>query len=223
MERFSQLSDVQLVDQILTWSGRIAAGEAELLAYIGEFDRREAWAGTGLLSVRPLAVMAHRPQPEAAREKVRVARALREPPQVQDAVAAGRCLTPRCALGPGWRRQRTRSAGSTPPAARPPVSWNGVVRGVRRACKVDQDAADPELAAWRMQATKSYDEDGNAGYRIVMPAEQSAVVDAGLEAMQAELGRRAAAASGSSFSTGRRHDQRRRFRGSEFSTARHAG
>lgn len=79
------------------------------------------------------------------------------------------------------------------------VTWSGriaageagqldrVVRGVRRARKADEDAADPELAAWRMRATKSCDDDGNAVYRIVLPAEQAAVVDAGLEAMQAQL------------------------------------
>jgi hypothetical protein len=51
-----------------------------------------------------------------------------------------------------------------------------------------------------MQATKSYDDDGNAVYRIVLPAEQSAVVDAGLEAMQAELDRQAARASAEAHS-----------------------
>lgn len=50
MKRFSNISDLELADRIVTWSGRIAAGEAELLAFIGEFDDREAWGGVGLLS-----------------------------------------------------------------------------------------------------------------------------------------------------------------------------
>jgi len=50
MENLRALSDEQVVDGILTWSGRIAAGEARLLALIAEFDRREAWGGVGLLS-----------------------------------------------------------------------------------------------------------------------------------------------------------------------------
>ncbi len=70
-----------------------------------------------------------------------------------------------------------------------------VVRGVRRVRKLEEDAADPKLAVWRMRATKTYDDDGNAVYRIVLPAEEAAVVDAALEAMQAELDRRAAGAS----------------------------
>ena len=57
MERIStdgggvaSLSDAELAEEITTWSGRVAAGEARLLALIGEFDAREAWGGPGLLS-----------------------------------------------------------------------------------------------------------------------------------------------------------------------------
>jgi len=49
MENLIALSDEQLVDGIVTWSGRIAADEARLLTPIAEFDRREAWGGVGLL------------------------------------------------------------------------------------------------------------------------------------------------------------------------------
>ena len=90
MERFSHITDAQLADEILTWSGRIAAGEAELLARIGEFDAREAWGGHGLLSCAHWLSWKTGLSPSAAREKVRVARALRELPQVQDVFAAGR-------------------------------------------------------------------------------------------------------------------------------------
>ncbi|MCW2600338.1 MAG: hypothetical protein JWM02_2167 [Frankiales bacterium] len=44
------LSDDELAEEITTWAGRIAAGEARLLALIGEFDDRGAWGGPGLLS-----------------------------------------------------------------------------------------------------------------------------------------------------------------------------
>ncbi len=70
-----------------------------------------------------------------------------------------------------------------------------VVHGARRVRKAEEDAADPEHAAWATRASKTYDQDGNAVYRIVLPAEQAAILDAGLEAMQAELDRRAAGAS----------------------------
>jgi len=84
MENLAALSDEQLVDGILTWSGRIAAGEARLLALIGEFDRREAWGGVGLLSSAHWLSWRTSLSPSAAREKVRVARALIDLPLVQD-------------------------------------------------------------------------------------------------------------------------------------------
>jgi hypothetical protein len=195
MERFSNISDHELADGIVTWSGRIAAGEAELLTYIGEFDHREAWGGTGLLSCAHWLSWRTSLSPSAAREKVRVARALRELPQVQEAFGAGR-------LSYSQVRAITRVAATEDQerwieAARCATAGQleQLVRGVRRVRKVEQDAADPEYAAWKMQATKSYDDDGNAVYRIVLPAEQSAVLDAGLEAMRAELDRRATRAS----------------------------
>ncbi len=50
MTNLVDLSDEQVADEITTWAGRVAAGEARLLTLIGEFDRREAWSGPGLLS-----------------------------------------------------------------------------------------------------------------------------------------------------------------------------
>ena len=195
MGRFSDVTDLELADGIVTWSGRIAAGEAELLACIGEFDHREAWSGVGLLSCAHWLSWRTGLSPSAAREKVRVARALRELPQVQEVFSVGRL---------SYSQVRAITRVATPEdqerwidVARCAAAGQleRLVRGVRRARKVDEDAADPELAAWRMRASRSYDDDGNAVYRIVLPAQDAAVVDAALEAMQAELDRRAAPAS----------------------------
>lgn len=201
MERFSNVSDLDMADGTITWSGRIAAGEAELLAYIGEFDAREAWGGTGLLSCAHWLSWRTSLGPTAAREKVRVARALRELPQVQSAFGSGwqsysqvRAIT-RVATTEDQQRwidaARCSNAGQL----------ERLIRGVRRARKVEEDAADPEYADWKMRATRSYDDDGNAVYRIVLPAESAAVLDAGLEAMRAELDRRATAASAEASSS----------------------
>src|SRR3546814_5831465 len=46
----STLSTDELGEGICLRAGRIAAAEAEMLPWIAEFDRREGWAGTGLLS-----------------------------------------------------------------------------------------------------------------------------------------------------------------------------
>ncbi|HEU0100928.1 MAG TPA: hypothetical protein VFR07_01245 [Mycobacteriales bacterium] len=59
MEPCADLSNTQLADQIVAWAGRIAAGLAQQLALIAEFDRREAWAGPGAAQLRALAAVAH--------------------------------------------------------------------------------------------------------------------------------------------------------------------
>ena len=46
----AEISDAELVEQVTTWAGRVAAGEARLLALVGELDAREAWAVHGVRS-----------------------------------------------------------------------------------------------------------------------------------------------------------------------------
>ncbi|HEX4429841.1 MAG TPA: hypothetical protein VHZ96_11300, partial [Frankiaceae bacterium] len=48
-EVLAGLSDEEVADALTTWAGRIAAGEARLMAYVGEFDERRAWAVHGIL------------------------------------------------------------------------------------------------------------------------------------------------------------------------------
>jgi hypothetical protein len=198
METLSQFTDDQLADRIVTWAGRVAAGEAQLLELIGEYDRREAWGGHGMLSCAQWLSWRTSLSPTAAREKVRVARALHELPVVQQAFGAGRL---------SYSQVRAITRVATPHEQQRWVELarhttagqlDKAVRGVRRVHKIEQDAADPELAAWRMQARKSYDGDGNAVYRIVLPAEQAAVLDAALEAIRAELDSHGGAAAGAS-------------------------
>ncbi len=196
MESLGTLSDEQLVDGILTWAGRIAAGEAQQLAFIAEFDRREAWGGHGLLSCAHWLAWRTSLSPAAAREKVRVARALSELPLLQEAFAAGRLsysqvrAVTRVATPEDQQRWLDAARASTA------SQLERLVRGVRRARKVDEDAADPERAAWQMEARKTYDDDGNVVYRLVLPAEQAAVLDAALEVVRAALEREAAAGLG---------------------------
>ncbi len=90
MKTFPHLSDEQLADEIVTWAGRLAAGEAEQSALLADFDRREAWAGPGLLSCAHWLAWRTGLSPGAARERVRVARALGDLPHVEQAYSAGR-------------------------------------------------------------------------------------------------------------------------------------
>ena len=84
------LSDDGLIDEITTWGGRIAAGEARLLAYVGELDARRGWAVTGIRSCAHWLSWKLGMGVSAAYERVRVARALRDLPLTFAEFAAGR-------------------------------------------------------------------------------------------------------------------------------------
>ena len=187
MEHISSLTDAELVDMITTWSGRVAAGEARLLALIAEFDEREAWSGPGLLSCAHWLTWRTGLSPGAAREKVRVARALRELPAVAEALGAGRISfsQARAVTRVATRGDQTRwielcrhtSAGQL----------EKLIRGVARVRQTEQDAADPERAAWRMQASSSYDAAGNRRIVVLVPAQDAALFDAAMSQVQADL------------------------------------
>src|SRR5689334_21265982 len=90
MTSLSELTVEELADGICLRAGRIAAAQAELLAWIAEFDQREGWAGHGILSCAHWLSWRIGLSPSAAREQVRVARRLTELPAVQGAFADGR-------------------------------------------------------------------------------------------------------------------------------------
>ncbi|MEO9221747.1 MAG: DUF222 domain-containing protein [Mycobacteriaceae bacterium] len=181
MTNLGDLSDEQVADEITTWAGRVAAGEARLLTLIGEFERREAWSGPGMLSCAHWLSWRLGMGLTAAHERVRVAKALRCLPLLAAAFGAGRL---------SWTQVRAITRVGTPEDE---ASWvelarnatgaqlERLVRGVRRAQRTEDDAADPEAAAWRDEARVSYDEDGTLVISVRLPAEQGAVVIAALE------------------------------------------
>lgn len=183
----TSLSNDDLADRIITWSGRIAAGEAQLLRLIGEFDRREAWGGPGLLSCAHWLVWKTGLSPGAAREKVRVARALAELPEVEQALGAGRMSfsQARAVTRVATPDDQTRWVELTRHTTA--AQLERLVRGVHRVRRHEEALADPELAAWRMRATSSYDDAGNRRIVIMVPAEDAPVFDAALAQLQAEL------------------------------------
>lgn len=65
-----------------SWAGRVGAGEARLVALIGELDERGAWGGVGVLSCAHWLSWRCAMGPGAARERVRVAAVLRTLPTV---------------------------------------------------------------------------------------------------------------------------------------------
>lgn len=187
MQPLSDLTDVQLADQIVTWAGRISAAEAAQLRLLGEFDRREAWAGHGLLSCAHWLSWRTGLGLVAARERVRVARALGDLPAIGAAYAAGSM---------SWSQTRAVTRVATPEDEQTYVELcrntsaaqiERVVRGVRRVHKTEEDSADPELAAHRLRSRTSYDEDGNLTVTLHLGAEQGALVLASLEQVRSSL------------------------------------
>jgi hypothetical protein len=189
MSPFAHLSDDDMADEITTWAGRVAAGEARLLELIGEFDRREAWAQVGVLSCAHWLSWRLGMGLKAAYERVRVAQALAGLPLTSAAFRAGRV---------SWTQVRAITRVATAEdeqtyveAARHATGaqLERLVRGVRRARKVVEDEADPQQAAHAMRARVSYDADGSWVLTVRMPAEAGAVVMAALEQARAEVDR----------------------------------
>ncbi|MDQ1632230.1 MAG: hypothetical protein QOC80_2202 [Frankiaceae bacterium] len=89
-EALEGLSLTAVERRLTTWAGRTAAGEARLLALLGEFDARCGWAGVGVRSCAHWATWRLGWSHTTAMEKVRVARALRSLPTIRGAFGAGR-------------------------------------------------------------------------------------------------------------------------------------
>ena len=190
LDDLKALSDDEVSDSVLMWAGRVAAGQARLLAFLGEFDAREQWSGfpscAAWLSWR-LAIGL-----KAANEKVRVARALRVLPLT-------RALFERGELSYTQVRAVTRVARPDSETEMVDIarSCSGeqierLARGLRRAKALD----DPEAqAAARHGVTVRHDDDGTVVITARLPVEQAAVVLAALETCRDQLERAAKATS----------------------------
>ncbi len=189
MTSLSTLSTDELGDGICLRAGRIAAAEAEMLPWIAEFDRREGWAGTGLLSCAHWLSWRIGLSLGAAREQVRVACGLEDLPQVAEAYGAGRISYSKVRAitrvakaddGIDWVEHARNSTAA---------QLEKIVRGVRRAQANEAAESDPAAAAWQLRTRVRYDEHGNFSLTVSGPAEFLPVLQAGIEARKAELQR----------------------------------
>ena len=187
------LSDAEVTDSLVLWAGRVAAGQARLLAFLGEFDARGSWAGftscTSWLSWRLTIGL------KAAAEKVRVARALRALPLTRATFERGE-------LSYTQVRAFTRFARPDSEAELLPVvrscSGEQIERLARGICRAkDLEAAEaaaasanadgPQDAEPRYGVSVRYEYDGTAVLTARLPAEQAAIVLAALETCQEQL------------------------------------
>lgn len=196
MTSFSDQSNDELADGICTWAGRLAAGTARLLDLVAEFDRREGWAGPGMLSCSHWLSWRISLAPGTAREWVRVARRLEELPAIHAAFGSGQM---------SWSQVRAVTRVAT---VHDGIDWvdlarhssarqlERVARGIRRAQRVEEVAADPEEAAYQLRTRQRYDADGNLTITIYAPAQYAPLILAGIEAQRAELDRQRQAEAG---------------------------
>ena len=183
---FSSVSTPDLVAEITTLAGHLNAGNARFLALIAELDRRRGWAEWGVKSCAHWLNWKCGIGLGAAREKVRVARALVGLPRVAAAMADGR-------LSYFKVREMTRVADAGNESYLLNIALCGtashvedVVRGYRRA--LDAAELTREAVQQRDQSLWLYTEaDGSLVIRGRIPAEIGALFKRALEAAEDAL------------------------------------
>ena len=193
-EALSALSKDQLADRLTTWAGRIAAGEARILLYLGEFDERNGWSGVGMLSCAQWLSWKLGMGLKAAGERVRIAKALRTLPRIRAAFTAGR-------LSYSQVRALTRISTADNEHIFLDTARHAsggqlerLVGGIRRAQAI-QDRAEAKKAAAAGSpppppaalARTRYDADGNFVLTLTCPAEQATALLAALDAARSDV------------------------------------
>jgi hypothetical protein len=175
----------QLDESIAELSANIDAATHRLLALIAEFDRREGWAVGGFLSCAHFLNVRIGLGIVAAREKVRVARALDELPLISEAMSRGEVSYSKV-------RAMTRIANPENEAELLAMAKTGpashlekVVREYRKVGKADVDRVQHQQEGRYLQA--HYDESGMLVIQGRLPPEVGALVLEALEAAEQAL------------------------------------
>ena len=175
--------------------GHINAATAHFLALLAEFDRREGWAQHGIASCAHWLSWQCGIGPVAAREKVRVARALTSLPKIAGAFGEGR-------LSYSKVRALTRVATAETEDTLLNIALNGTaahvertVRGFRRAVRyLERDEA--EAMHERRYLDCCRESDGSVRLEARLAPEVGEMLFKALEAAHAQLEERAGDAEG---------------------------
>ena len=187
MEReFSSVSTPDLVAEITILAGHLNAANARFLALVAELDRRRGWAEWGVKSCAHWLNWKCGIDLGAARERVRVARALETLPRLASAMAEGRVSYAKA-------RAMTRIANASNEADLLNIALCGTashveqtVRGYRRALDVAE--LTREAIQQRDQNLWWHTElDGSLGIRGQLPAEVGALFVRALQVAQDSL------------------------------------
>ena len=181
----SALSDDELQEEVVSWAARVAAGEARLVLLIGELDERGAWNGHGLLSCADWLSWRCGMGLGAARERVRVAGALRTLPAVSERFAAG---------GLTWTQVRAITRVCTPAdeqtwlevaEAASGAQIERLVQAVRLTQEPDRPAGEAEETVpgerVRVRPVVRTRPDGRVAMTFVLEPEEATVVLAAFE------------------------------------------
>lgn len=189
MTPVAELSDADLTTEITSWAGRVAAGEARLLALIGEMDERESWFSVGFLSCAHWLSARLGYGIGTARERVRVARALRDLPLIAQAFGSGRMSYAQVRAATrvatvadqqSWVELAGQATGS---------QLERLARGVARVDRQARDEADPAAAIARLRTTYAFHDDGTFTMTYRGSAADGAVLLAAAEAGADDLRR----------------------------------
>jgi hypothetical protein len=188
----------ELALQLRRQAADIAAAECRWLVALAEFERDGGWALEGAKSCAAWLVWACGMGPEAARERVRIARALTTLPLVRERFARGelsyskvRAIT-RVATAENEALLVTYAQHATA------AQLEEVVRGYRRIRETEEDETEGELAhRERRWARWRVDEDGYVHLSARLPADDGMTVVKTLEAVADWLGQQPADTPGS--------------------------
>lgn len=170
-----------LEDQITTLCAHLGAAEHRLLTLIAEFDAREGWAGIGIASCAHWLAWKCGISLVTARDRVRVAGALRSLPEISGAMSRGE-------LSYSKVRALIRVATPANEAALVRLARQGtavhveeIVRRYRRVRRLDEATQAAAEAQRDRELRYHWDDDGLLVLHARLPAEQGALVLQALE------------------------------------------
>ena len=169
-----------LSPDLVALAADLAAAEHRWLLMVAEFDRREGWAGAGVVSCAHWLSWRLGLSPEAAREKVRVARALTQLPKISEAFGKGEL---------SYSRARAVTRAATPENEELLVdiarhSTGAQLERIVRATVGVQDLEQANQRRSRRSVTWRWDTDGSLILRARLDPEEGAAVLAAIEAAQ---------------------------------------
>jgi len=181
----------RLEAQICELAGHLAAATCRFLVLLADFDARRGWASWEMRSCAAWLSWKCQMSSGAAREHVRVARALRDLPVIRGEFAAGR-------LSYAKMRALTRIATAETEAGLAEIAGPMTGNQLERFARAHRQAsgADDAAAQIRRRLAWRFEEDGSLAGRFRLPPRAGAVLLTALRAAAAELGHPAGGPAG---------------------------